>query len=91
MKKFILLLLPFSLVSCGQKENTKTIYVQDVHDGDTLTDSAGTRYRILGADTPEVSSGQQFLPTTGLESIYGQMATDFTRNLLLHKNVRIRV
>ena len=97
----VMLLFPvFFLVSCSSE--TDTVFINDVHDGDTIKSSTGEKFRIFGIDTPEVSSQgrKQFnsetmqsttkwVATTGIEAMYGAEATKAARELLLNKDVTI--
>ena len=90
--KIILALLPLSfVVSCSDKSNPISYeYMESVHDGDTFKDSKGRKYRLYGVDTPEVSNQyKNFIPTDGIEGIYGIDATLFARRLILHKTVKV--
>jgi len=87
----VILLLPIALISCGSSESNRyTAYIKSVHDGDTFTDSNGVIYRLSGVDTPEANDQfHDFETTTGIESVYAGLATNFTKELIEHKNVTI--
>ena len=87
----LLILLPFIfLISCGAKSNTYRRKIISVHDGDTFTDEASTKYRLYGVDTPETSSQyNDFKSTEGIEKIYAIEATNFTKHLILNKIIQV--
>jgi len=72
-----------------QKYHGKTFTVTEVIDGDTLDidipdgESANTRIRLIGVDTPETKH-----PTVSL-MYYGPEATEFTTSLALGKRVTV--
>ena len=100
---YLLLLTIFPIgfaVSCSSEENH--VYINDVHDGDTIKSSEGEKFRIFGIDTPEVSSqkgtwkdpatgllGPHWVPSQGIEAMYGNLATIAARELLLDKTVDV--
>jgi len=74
-----------------QKYHGKTFTVTEVIDGDTLDidipdgESANTRIRLIGVDTPETKH-----PTVSL-MYYGPEATEFTTSMAMGKQVRVRL
>lgn len=84
--------LSFSFtISCNVISNySKTIYIDDVIDGDTFI-SQKDKYRILGIDTPETYnfSNNQFVPSSGPQFFYGSVAKNKAKQLLKNKNVEI--
>ncbi|NQZ66096.1 MAG: thermonuclease family protein [Mycoplasmatales bacterium] len=91
MKRIILLFLfPFSLLSCSKTSNLKLIYIKKVDDGDTYEDAKNIKYRLYGADTPELHNQyNNFETTNGIEYLYAYNAKLFSSNLLLNKKVKI--
>ena len=88
------------VVSCSS--GPTTVYINDVHDGDTIKSSKGEKFRIFGIDTPEVSAQQgnwvnpdtghieaHWVDSTGIEAMYGHEATIAARELLLDKTVEV--
>ncbi len=65
--------------------------IKSVHDGDTFKDEKGTSWRLFSVDTPEVSHSKQgkWIPSTGIELLWGNKATDFVMKEILNKNVMI--
>ena len=85
-----LIFLPLAFISCSSHSWSHT-YISSVHDGDTFTNTAGTKFRLFGVDTPEVSDQyHNFKPTKGIEGEFGWEATRVARKLLLHKTVDIK-
>ncbi len=77
-----------AIVSCSSSNKVNEVFISSVHDGDTFTDSTSVIYRLFGVDTPEVSNQyKSFVPTEGLEAIYGAKATKFTKGLIENRNV----
>ena len=90
--KIAVAILPILFVtSCSDSKNPISYeYMEWVHDGDTFKDSKGTKYRLYGVDTAEVSNQyDNFKPTNGIEGIYGREATIYARSLILHKTVMV--
>lgn len=87
----IVAFLPFSFIACSsnndqiQKIEVKII---NVHDGDTITTNNGEKIRLIGVDTPEMNNQyHNFAPTTGIERMYAEEATNFLREKILNKNI----
>ena len=90
MKKILWMFIPFLCISCTKKDDDQIVKIISVYDGDTFTDVDKNKYRLLGVDTPEMSSGIEFKSTQGLERIYATIAKNFTSELLLNKNIKIQ-
>ncbi len=58
--------------------------VERVIDGDTFVLAGGERVRLIGVDTPETVAPNQEV------EVYGQEASDFTKNLLEGKKVALK-
>ena len=97
----IMSVLPIMFTLSCSSEKTNLV-ITEVHDGDTVTSSEGEKFRIFGVDTPEVSSSggnrrnketglieTVWKPTTGIEALYGELATRAAKHLLLGKNAHI--
>ncbi|TCG10553.1 thermonuclease family protein [Mycoplasma todarodis] len=65
--------------------------IKSVHDGDTFKDEKGTSWRLFSVDTPEVSHSKngRWVPSTGIELLWGNKATDFVTGKILNKEVMI--
>ncbi|WKX02488.1 thermonuclease family protein [Candidatus Mycoplasma mahonii] len=84
--RIALLIMPFSLLGCSNKQSNDHLKIISVHDGDTFTDEHKTIYRLFGVDTPEVSDQyHNFEPTTGIEALYAYEATILAKSLILNK------
>lgn len=76
------LFLVLYLSACGSQD---LVIVTKVVDGDTIKISSGETVRLIGIDTPETKH-----PTKPVEA-YGREASEFTRKLVLGKQVYLEM
>ena len=92
IKIIFIMFIPFFFVSCGTNIKEYQIKIINVHDGDTFTDINNNKYRLFAIDTPEISDQyNDFKPTKGIEWMYAYESMLFVKNLILKKNVKIKI
>jgi micrococcal nuclease len=85
-----------ALQSHAESRDAGSYTVIRVVDGDTLKLSNGEKVRLIGVDTPEVHASNKLARDVARSKIdaslitgMGKKASDFTKSLVLGKNVRI--